>query len=127
MVGYEWDFGDGSPVETGSVTDPYAIEARHIYVGNIGDIFVATLTVTDTSGEIGTDQYLVEIKDGAEMAVQVNVAIDEGLWRLHKDMVRGTFGDGTPYGYWPYGEPNCCHRCKHRGVRDPGQPTRRRP
>ena len=88
---------------TGAVTDPYAIEARHTYVGNVGDIFVAILTVTDTDGQTGTDQYLVKIKDGADLAVQVNVAIDEGLWRLHKDMVRDTFGDGTSYGYWPYG------------------------
>jgi hypothetical protein len=100
---YEWDFGDGSPVETGAVTDPYAIEARHTYVGSIGDKFVAELTVTDIDGNTGSDDYLVEIKDGGELDIQVNVAIDEGLWRLHKDMVRETFPDGTPYGYWPYG------------------------
>ena len=100
---YTWDFGDGSPVETGSVTDPYVIEARHAYVGNIGDLFVATLTITDTNGETGSDPYLVEIKDGTKLSVQVNVAIDEGLWRLHKDQNRGTFTDSTPYGYWPYG------------------------
>jgi hypothetical protein len=93
--------GDGSG-ETGTVTDPYAIQAKHTYVGNVGDLFVATLRVTDTSGEMGIDHYLVEIKDGGELDVQVNVAIDEGLWRLHKDMVRETFPDGTPYGYWPY-------------------------
>jgi hypothetical protein len=103
LATYEWDFGDGSPPETGAVTDPYAIEARHTYAGNIGDIFVATLTVTDTDDQTGTDQYLVQIKDGADLAVQVNVAIDEGLWRLHKDMVRGTFPDGAIYGYWSYG------------------------
>jgi len=103
LATYEWDFGDGSPPETGTVTDPYVIEARHTYVGNIGDIFVASLTVTDLNGQSGSDQYLVEIKDETKLAVQVNVAIDEGLWRLHKDMVRGTLGDGTPYGYWDYG------------------------
>jgi hypothetical protein len=102
LATYAWDFGDGSPVENGTVSDPYAIEARHSYVGNIGDLFVATLTVTDTSGETGSDHYLVEIKDGAKLSVQVNVAIDEGLWKLHKDQNRGTFTDGTPYGYWPY-------------------------
>lgn len=105
LATYEWDFGDGSPPETGTVTDPYVIEARHTYVGNIGDIFVASLTVTDSSDQSGTDQYLVEIKDEAKLTVQVNVAIDEGLWRLHKDQDRGTFGGGTPYGYWPYGNP----------------------
>jgi len=102
LFSYEWDFGDGSPVETGSVSDPYAIEARHAYVGNIGDTFVATLSVTDENGETGTDQYLIRIKDGTDLAARVNVAIDEGLWRLHKDQQRDTFDDGTPYGYWPY-------------------------
>lgn len=106
LVTYEWDFGDGSLPEAGSVTDPYVIEVRHTYVGNVGDLFVATLTVTDLDGESGSDQYLVEIKDGADLTVQVNVAIDEGLWRLHKDMQRDTFADGTPYGYWSYGWNN---------------------
>ena len=99
---YEWDFGDGSPTEGGEVTDPYVIEARHAYVGSIGDLFIATLTVTDLGGESGSGQYLVEIKDGTDLTVRVNVAIDEGLWRLHKDMQRGTLVDGTPYGQLPY-------------------------
>lgn len=99
---YQWDFGDGSPVVSGIVTDPYAIEARHIYVGSIGDLFIATLTVTDFDGETDSDQYLVEIKDGSDLTTQVNVAIDEGLWRLHKDQVRNAFPDGTSYGYWEY-------------------------
>jgi len=103
LTTYEWDFGDFSPVEKGPVPDPYAIEARHTYEGNVGDLFVATLTVTDDTGDTGNDTYLVKIKDGTDQEVQVNVAIDEGLWRLHKDQVRGTLSDGTPYGYWPYG------------------------
>ena len=102
LVSYEWDFGDGSPVVTGLVSDPYAIEARHTFVGNIGDLFVATLTVTGEDGETGDDHYLVEIKDGTDLEVQVNVAIDEGLWRLHKDQERGTLPDGAPYGSWTY-------------------------
>jgi len=102
LATYEWDFGDGSTPATGAVTNPYAIEARHTYVGSIGDLFVATLTVTDDVGDFSSDQYLVEIKDGADLEVQVNVAIDEGLWRLHKDQVRDIFADGTPYGFWPY-------------------------
>lgn len=103
LATYEWDFGDGSPVVTGAVTDPYVIEATHIYTGSVGDLFVATLTVTDIGTETGTDQYLVEIKDGSDITAKVNVAIDEGLWKLHKDQVRGTLPDGTPYGNWPYG------------------------
>jgi hypothetical protein len=104
LATYEWDFGDGSPVETGTVTSPYIIEARHVYTGTIGNMYVARLTVTDSDGESGTDEYLVEIKDISDLRVRVNVAIDEGLWRLHKDQVRDTLPDGTPYGYWPYSE-----------------------
>lgn len=103
MVTYEWDFGDGSPAASGWVTDPYVIEAWHTYTGSVGDLFIAVLTVTDLDGLSGSDQYLVEIKDGADLTVQVNVAIDEGLWRLHKDMDRGTFSDGTIMGILPYG------------------------
>lgn len=102
LATYEWNFGDGSPVATGTVTNPYVIKASHTYTGNIGDLFVATLKVTHTSGEIGTDQYMVEIKDGTALTVKVNVAIDEGMWRLHKDQIRSTLPDGTPYGFWPY-------------------------
>jgi len=29
---YSWDFGDGSPVATGTVTNKYAVEASHTYV-----------------------------------------------------------------------------------------------
>lgn len=97
---YEWDFGDGSPPATGSVSNPYVIEERHTYTGAFGDKFVAKLTVTDTDGEIGSDTYLVEIKDGSDLRIKVNVAISEGLWRLHKDMTRGTFTDDIPYGFW---------------------------
>lgn len=100
---YEWDFGDGAPPVSGLVTDPYVIETWHTYVGTVGDLFIATLTVTDLDGESGSDQYLVQIRDGADLTVQVNVAIDEGLWRLHKDMERDAFPDGTPKGFWPYG------------------------
>jgi hypothetical protein len=103
LATYEWDFGDGSPVWTGTVTNPYAIGAWHTYVGSIGDLFIATLTVTDTSGESDMDQYLVEIKDGTDLTVRTNVAIDKGLWRLHTDQARGIFADGAPYGFWPYG------------------------
>jgi hypothetical protein len=99
---YRWDFGDGSPVESGAVGDPYVVEATHTYSGSIGDLFVATLTVTDSHGGSDSDQYLVQIRGASALSVQVNVAIDEGLWRLHKDMIRGTYPDGAPYGYFSY-------------------------
>jgi hypothetical protein len=103
LVSYEWNFGDGSVPVSGSVSDPYVIEVKHTYSGSIDDKFVATLTVTDAGGESGTDSYLIEVKDGSDIKVKVNVAIDEGLWYLHKTQIRGTYADGAEYGYWNHG------------------------
>ena len=87
-IEYTWDFGDGSPVQTGTVANRYAIEASHAYTGNVGDVFAARLTVQDTaSGETGSANYYVQIRD-RDLEVEVNVAIDEGLWYLHKYMER---------------------------------------
>lgn len=89
---YSWDFGDGSPVANGVVGDPYAVEATHTYVGNAGDIFTARLTVTDPgTGDSANATYFVQILDQT-LPVEVNVAIDEGLWYLHKRMSRFTCG-----------------------------------
>ena len=37
-ITYTWDFGDGSPVASGTVLDRYVVEARHTYVGVPGDV-----------------------------------------------------------------------------------------
>ena len=103
LATYRWDFGDGTNV-TGDVTNPYVIEARHTYAGPIGKIFVAKLTVWDIHGAYGSDNYLIEIKDET-LDVEVNDAIDDMLWWLHKQQTRGAYGDGVEYGYWysPHG------------------------
>ena len=99
-IQYTWDFGDGSPVVTGTVTNKYEIEAKHTYTGDPEDIFTATLTVQDTvSGDTGSEFYYVQIQDQT-LEVEVNVAIDEGLWYLHKtriDTICGTYACT----YWP--------------------------
>lgn len=97
---YRWEFGDGSAPETGTITDPYAIEVAHTYTGAIGTRFVARLTVTATNSESGSDTYLVQIQDGATLTTKVNMAIDKGLWNLHKQLVRSTDSNGQPSGYW---------------------------
>ena len=43
-IQYTWDFGDGSPVATGTVTNMYAVEALHAYTGAPGTIFTARLS-----------------------------------------------------------------------------------
>jgi len=98
-IEYTWDFGDGTPVATGTVTDMYAIQAMHAYVGNMGDIFSARLTVQDTStGESDSALYFVEIQDKT-LQIEANVAIDEGLWFLHKQFRRYDSG-GVAMGDW---------------------------
>lgn len=92
---YIWDFGDGSPVAEGTINNRYAIEARHAYSGLPGTTFTARLTVVNTStAESASRAYYVrlEIKD---LSTEVNVAIDEGLWYLHKTQNRS-----GQDGYW---------------------------
>ena len=98
-IKYTWDFGDGSPVATGTVINKYVIEATHAYSGSTGTIFTAWLTVQNQStGETGSQKYYVIIQDKA-LKVEVNVAIDEGLWYLHKTQNRV----GTSEGGWTSG------------------------
>jgi PKD repeat protein len=91
---YEWDFGDGSPAAAGAVVDPRVIEAKHTYTGVEGAPFVATLTVTDADGRSASDNYLVRIR-AKSIDIEINVAIDEGLWWLHSHEIPGSFPAGT--------------------------------
>lgn len=96
---YSWDFGDGSAPLVGTVTNQYVIPASHAYVGNPGDIFSASLTVTDTNtGESASNSYFVAIRD-VTLETEVNAAIDQGLWYLHTTMTRGT-SSSVPTGRW---------------------------
>jgi hypothetical protein len=100
-INYTWDFGDGSPVVNGTVTtaNQYALQATHAYTGPVGTVFTATLTVDDTAtaGEIGSQKYYVVI-EAKTLQVEINVAIDEGLWYLHKSQIRS-----GSQGYWQLG------------------------
>lgn len=99
---FTWDFGDGSPVSTGTVTNQYAIEAAHTYTGNPGDVFTATLSVRDTTtGESDSENYFVVIQADT-LETRANMAIDQGLWWLHKAMFRTT-ASGQPAGHWEFG------------------------
>jgi len=112
MAAYKWDFGDGYSTGWIGGVDPYAIEAKHTYTGTMhdgtpygpGKYFTAWLYVEDDTGLIDQDSYFVAIRDvsgpGEMLKVEVNVAIDNGLWWLHKQQIRGTYPDGADYGYW---------------------------
>ncbi|MCP5527326.1 MAG: PKD domain-containing protein [Verrucomicrobiales bacterium] len=103
-IQYTWNFGDGSPTVSGTVSDRYAIEAQHTYTGAAGTVFTARLTVVDTSsGTSGSASYFVALQDVSTRAdklkTEVNMAIDAGLWYLHKSMNRFDSG-GIPVGDW---------------------------
>src|SRR4030042_5424989 len=112
MVAHMWDFGDGYSTGWISGVDPYVIEAKHTYTGTMADgtpygpgkYFTAWLYLQDDTGLIGQDSYFVAIRDVSDpdemLRVEVNVAIDNGLWWLHKQQIRGTYPDGADYGYW---------------------------
>jgi hypothetical protein len=99
-IQYTWDFGDGSPNAVGTVTNMYVVEATHVYAGAVGTNWTAKLTIADTSpgGGSMTVNYPVAMRDN-NLASNVNVAIDEGLWYLHKTMRRTTVGM-TTFGDW---------------------------
>lgn len=98
-IQYTWDFGDGAPVANGVVSNRYVIEATHVYAGAVGTVFTATLTVRNsTTGETGTGKYYIAMR-AKDLGVEVNVAIDEGLWYLHKTQ-RRTTESAINYGDW---------------------------
>lgn len=109
MVRYRWDFGDGHSTGWISGVAPYVIEAKHTYTGTMADgtpygirYFTTWLEVEDSTGLQGKDDYFVAIRDKT-IDVEVNVALDNGLWWLHKQQIRGMYPDGADYGYWDNG------------------------
>lgn len=100
---YKWDFGDGTETAWANVgTANYALEAAKTYTGPVGTIYTARLHVRDkTTGDTATRTYFVEMKDQT-LAAEVNVAIGEGLWYLHKTQTRSTSG-GFDLGVWSSG------------------------
>jgi hypothetical protein len=104
---YVWDFGDGTLPDAGIVGDPYAVEATHTYdltSGPYGTVFTAKLTVTDPNDPTvtATKNYYIKLQAQA-LNIEVNVAIDEGLWYLHKSQRRDTPGFGPWNNGWPVG------------------------
>jgi len=98
LTTFEWDPGDGSRTVTGTVSNPYVIQGRHTYSAALGTVFTATLTVWDTFGWSDTDTYVVQVFSPTH-GVQVDAAVDEALWHIHKAAVRGE-RDGLPIAWW---------------------------
>jgi len=99
---FYWDYGDGSPVMAWtSVSSQYDIGTTHTYTGSVGQPFTATVYVKDAGGNTTTGKYFVTIRAN-NLQTKVNIAIDQALWRMHREMNR--YGSGsTMYGYWNSG------------------------
>jgi len=103
---YTWDFGDGSPTVSGTastVTEMRSIQAKHTYTSSeIGRTFIATITVTDADGRTGSDNYFVRVQPDTQDN-RINIAIDEGLWYLHRvQLSRLSESGNILYGYWQF-------------------------
>ncbi|MDH4033076.1 MAG: PKD domain-containing protein, partial [candidate division Zixibacteria bacterium] len=77
---YEWDFGDGSAIVTGAVTDPRYIAVTHGYA-TMGPKY-ATLIVTDNVGASDTDVVQIDVVT-RNWDSRVNLAIQKGLRWLY--------------------------------------------
>ena len=68
---YEWDFGDGTTDNSGSLTP------SHTYADN--DFYTVTLTVTDNDGGVGSDTLSVTVNNVApEVEAGGDQTVDEG-------------------------------------------------
>jgi PKD repeat protein len=98
-VSFQWDFGDGTQSAVQTVTNTYDLSVTHTYPeAPAGTPFVAVLKVWDSAGQMGQDTYNVVVKN-KNLTAEINIAIDEGLWYLHRRQTRTTTG-GYPSGWW---------------------------
>jgi RHS repeat-associated protein len=83
---YVWDFGDGSMAVTNTATnaaDAYGLEATHAYSADEDTPFWAEVRIVQTNGQALSDTYPLLVRSRT-LDVEMNIAIDEGLWWLHK-------------------------------------------
>lgn len=99
---YVWTYGDGTGAFTNQVTNSallYNLEATHAYTGTEGTPYYATIQVLLTNGTILGDVYPLVIRPKT-LDTEMKVAIDEGLWNLHKSQSRYDIDTNNVGGYW---------------------------
>lgn len=110
---YDWNPGDGGTHCIGTVSNQYDIECAYTYTGAVGTVFNAILTITDTTNGLvsppsncppsitqGACYYTSINAPPPNLPVEVNNAIDNGLWYLHTNMVHTTSLFGAQIGTW---------------------------
>lgn len=93
---YTWNFGDGSAVVSGTVTNAKYIALNHTYAN--ANIYEARLTVTD--GNSLSDSAVVRIKvlPASTKSAQINLAIERGLrWLYLSQRSDGGIWDANYY------------------------------
>ena len=104
----KWRFGDGTPDALFVVTDLYDVSTTHMYTGPVGKRWSATLTVIDAeTGDTSSAEYNVVMRED-NLATRMNVAMDEGLWYLHRTLQRYVPGVSTQ-GDWDNLAPSTCN------------------
>ena len=104
---YMWDFGDGSaPTAWTNIANPYNLGVNHVYNGAVDQEFTATIYARHSANPGTTYQAEFPIVLKADsLDLRSAMAVEQGLWYLHTNMVRGTYANGppgnaNPYGYW---------------------------
>ncbi len=98
LMSATWDPGDGTGPQPISVANPRVLELAHVYNGLDFQPYTAVLTVTDTDMTAVSDTFRVIVRPRT-LDVDVNMAIDRGLWNLHRNQILSSSGM-VPTGFW---------------------------
>ena len=91
-----WDAGNGQVFTQTSGINPMALEfvATYPITATDGQPFTATVEIEALNGQIARDTFRVVVK-AKSLDVETNMAIDEGLWYLHKQLQRTQFAGSS--------------------------------
>ena len=78
---YVWNFGDGSPVAVGAVTNAKNISVNHAYAA--AGTYDATLTVTDGNNLSDSATVRIYVKPVVDKDARIQLAIERGLKYLY--------------------------------------------
>src|SRR6266850_8320019 len=99
LTSASWNPGDGTGPFPVVPPASLALELYHVYAGADGTPYTATITVTQGT-QTATATFKVVVKNKT-LDVEQDMAIDKGLWYLHKSITR-TVTLGIPTGFWSF-------------------------